>query len=162
MGWLVVGLVIRGVAVVGVIAGAVLLVAWCVSEARGAAPEACSKATGVHAGEPAPCTGVAFPEGLARRLARCLAADLPECESVLRSERGYRDADRLRFESALRASEIRGTEYHELARRNAGLLPAEEPWYRTTTFAVVVSVVVTGLVVGGAVALLYETGAVAP
>ncbi len=138
---------------VAVVCGTVVAAA---GVARG---EACVAATPVRVSEPAKCTGVAFGAVLARTLSKCRAADLPKCESALLIERGYRDADRTRFESRLLTEVNRGDELKQRLLVTAGILPVPVPWYRRTWFVVVTSVVITAVVVGGTVALCYETGA---
>jgi len=142
--------------VAGMLFGAIVLLAF-VNIVKAETP--CEKWTGVHEGKKASCTGVAGPEGWVRDGEKCVQAKLPKCEEKRQIEKEKREADKTAHDTVLRETTKRADTCCKLALAPKTPLP-DPAWYETVEFKVTAGVVVSGVVVGIFVALLYETGAV--
>jgi hypothetical protein len=131
---------------------------------QGNAQIRCTKMHGAEAGCPVPCTGIVGPEDVIRAGAKCIAPDgkLAACEKKLELEKQSRENDRVTHESVLRAEKDRGDKCREKLFDCKPTKLVEVPWHEKPEFVAPITVVVTGLVVGLLVAVLYETGAVSP
>lgn len=156
------------------VAGLVSLALICLSgSVHAAAPKACpknqpplcEKMYGAHAGCPTPCTGIIGPETIVRAGAKCIApkGELAGCKKKLELEKQGREADKKEHESVLRGEKQRGDRCCKAALdpRPAKPLP-EVPWHEKPEFVAPITLLVTGVVVGLVVAVVYETGAAEP
>lgn len=123
----------------------------------------CEKMHGLKEKQKAPCTGILGPEKIVRDGAKCIAPDgnLATCEAKLAAEKAGRNADDLMNKSVLRAEQKRADTCCALALEPKKPVP-DPPWYETVEWKVSAAVVVTGVVVGLFVAVLYETQVIKP
>lgn len=149
----------RVVVIVLFILAVVALIILCTKAAKAETP--CEKWTGIHEGKKAPCTGLGGPEKWIRDGEKCTQAKLPKCKEKLDIEKKRREADRELYNTILRSETKRADTCCKLALQPKMPLP-EPAWYETVEFKVTMGVVVSGVVMGIFVALLYETEAVKP
>lgn len=136
-----------------------VIIAACLSKSAHAADGTlCTKMHGLQVQKKAPCTGVLGPEKVVRDGAKCIAPNgqLATCETKLATEKAGRDADTLMNKTVLRSEQKRADTCCTLALEPKKPVP-DPPWYETVEWKVSLSVVVTGVLVGLFVAVLYET-----
>lgn len=138
-------------------------VAACLGGTANAAETPCEKMHGLQKQEKAPCTGILGPEKIVRDGAKCIApkGKLATCETKLAAEKAGRDADAQMNDTVLRSERKRADTCCALALKPQGTGPGPS-WYETVEWKISVSVVVTGVLVGLFVAILYETQTIGP